>query len=199
MKTRLDPVLVTPPESDVLALADVKAHLRVDHDDDDDLIGGLISAALAYVEGWRGVTGRALISQTWSESLPYFSHKLPLRLGPVQSITSVTYFDLNEVSQTVPTGVYRLHSAAGRGYLVQRDGQSWPSAFSRDDAVTVTYVAGYGADADAVPADLLQGMRLLIAHWYENREAVVTGTIATSMPIAADAILGRYRRTGLPA
>lgn len=34
---------------------------------------------------------------------------------------------------------------------------------------------------------------LLISHWYTNREAVVTGTIATTMPLAYESLIQAYR------
>ncbi|MFP5432845.1 MAG: head-tail connector protein [Alphaproteobacteria bacterium] len=38
---------------------------------------------------------------------------------------------------------------------------------------------------------------LLVGHWYANREAVVTGTIATQLPMAVDALLAPLRRVGI--
>lgn len=35
---------------------------------------------------------------------------------------------------------------------------------------------------------------LLIGHWYVNREAVVTGTIATTLPLAYDSLIHPYRQ-----
>ncbi|MBW5800068.1 head-tail connector protein [Halomonas elongata] len=41
--------------------------------------------------------------------------------------------------------------------------------------------------------DLTTAMLLLIGHWYENREAVVMGTIATQVPMAVEALIAPYR------
>lgn len=40
-----------------------------------------------------------------------------------------------------------------------------------------------------IPETYLLAMMLLIGHWYENREAVVTGTIATIIPLAYEQLL----------
>ncbi|WP_375414632.1 head-tail connector protein [uncultured Bradyrhizobium sp.] len=49
-------VVVTPPEEPAVSLEEMKAHLRVDHDDDDDEIESLVAAAQAGFEdpdiGW---------------------------------------------------------------------------------------------------------------------------------------------------
>lgn len=39
---------------DILPLADLKEHLRVDFADDDNLLTGELEAARGYVEGWCG-------------------------------------------------------------------------------------------------------------------------------------------------
>jgi len=46
---------------------------------------------------------------------------------------------------------------------------------------------------DTTPAPLGVAVAMLAAHFYENREAVVTGTIATPLPWAVDSIVDAYR------
>ena len=45
-----------------MTLAEAKAYLRVEHDDDDDVIAALIAGARVHVEAQ---TRRALITQSW--------------------------------------------------------------------------------------------------------------------------------------
>lgn len=40
-----------------------------------------------------------------------------------------------------------------------------------------------------VPEDYLMALMMLLGHWYANREAVVTGTIATGLPLAYEDLL----------
>lgn len=68
-------------------------------------------------------------------------------------------------------------------------GTSWPSTRPQREAVQVVYVAGYGAASD-VPANVRQAILLQVGHMYANREAVVTGTIATTIPLAVRSLLG---------
>lgn len=196
MWTKLRPVRTIAPVNRIVSVADAKAHLRVDYDDDDSLIERLIEAVESHLDGYAGILGRALISQTWQEQFPYFRYDMPLRLGPVQSVTSVSYYDNDEALQTASADTYRLHETASRAYLQQRDGQSWPSTYTRDDAVTITYVAGYGDDASDVPAGIVQAALLLVSHWYENREGVAAGISMADVPMAVDALLTPYRRVG---
>jgi Phage gp6-like head-tail connector protein len=43
------------------------------------------------------------------------------------------------------------------------------------------------------PASLDHAVLLLVGHWYANREAVITGTIASTVPMAFDALVAPHR------
>lgn len=193
MVKRLKPVRTVAPANPLLSVAEAKSHLRVDHSDDDTYIADLVLAAQGWLDGFGGVLGRALINQTWQEQLAGFAPRIPLLVGPVQSIINITYFDADETEQTLSTDVYRL-LGGGRDYLVEKSGQVWPSTYARDDAVTITYVAGYGAAANAVPAQIRQAARFLVGHWYEHREAAVSGPM-TAMPLAVQSMIRPFRAT----
>ena len=58
---------VIAPAEPVVALADVKADLRVDHSDPDSVIQAQIDPATSQLDGYSGVLGRCLVSQTWGQ------------------------------------------------------------------------------------------------------------------------------------
>lgn len=188
-----------PPETDqkIIELDEAKDHCRVAHDenDEDPLIKNLILAAESHIDGYEGILGRALITQTWVQELDRFWSEMRLPLAPIQSIASIRYYDINETQQTLADTVYRLHSDAVSPYITLQSDQEWPATFDRDDAVEITFVAGYG-NADAVPETIRQAMLLMVGHWYENRELLVPGQLSP-MPMAADALLQPYRRTSI--
>lgn len=188
----LKPVRTAAPAASLLDLDEAKAALRIDFDDDDTLITALCSAAEQMLDGYSGILGRPLVTQTWREDFPYFRYEMPLRLRDVQSVSSVTYFDAEGAEQTVAASVYRLHERASHAYLVQRSGQSWPVAGVRDDAVSITYVCGYGDTGSDVPAPIRRAAYLLVGHWYERREAVVPKAMA-DLPLGVRALLSPYR------
>ncbi|MCX5478457.1 head-tail connector protein [Kaistia geumhonensis] len=194
----LAPVLITAPAETPVSLAEAKAHCRVDHDDDDLLIEALILAAVGHLDGWSGVLGRALVTQTWRQDFFGFGSTrcgpLRLALSPVSSISSLTYFEPSGAQQALSAGVYRLLTDE-RGPFVECVGDStWPSTACRSDSVSVTYVAGVAA-AD-VPAPIKAATLLIVGHLYANREAVAESTLA-ALPYAVDALIAPYRRVGL--
>lgn len=46
----------------------------------------------------------------------------------------------------------------------------------------------------AMAPDIWQAVYLLVAHWYATREAVVTGTIATTVPLGFERLLWYRKR-----
>lgn len=190
----LVPVRTVAPATTPVSLSDVKAHCRVSHNDDDTVLTSLLNAAVGYLDGWHGVLGRCLVTQTWRQDFAGFSSCMRLPLGPVASITSITYYDADNVQQTLSAGVYGLFTDERGSYAGLKPGQSWPSVYSRADAVSVTFVAGSAA-AD-VPAPIKAAIMLLVGHWNENREAVTAGSMS-ELPLAVNALISPHRRVGL--
>ena len=71
-----------------------------------------------------------------------------------------------------------------------------PTRLAAGIALDVTI--GYGDTALDVPEPLRQAMRLLIAHWYENRGLVVTGAMSlAALPATVAALIAPYRMVSL--
>jgi len=182
--------LVTPPALEPITLDEAKAHLRVEHDLDDQLIESLISSATNSVEL---TLNRALINQTWVHTFDKFPGVLTCDLqAGVSSITSITYQDTANVQQTLPADVYELTGGTVSGFRLAY-GKEWPSVLDHKDSVSVTVVVGYGATRHDVPQAIRQAMLLLIGNWYENRESTVIGTITAQLPHAVDLLLRGYK------
>lgn len=154
-----------------LTVAQAKSHLRVDISADDTLIGTLITAAREWVEQY---CQQSFVQHTYRADLPGFWDVMQLPLGPVQSITSIKYYDTASPNalQTLSTNVYALNHDT----VTRNDGQSWESVAYRNDAVQITYTTGWkdtsspqGTGA-SVPWAVKQAMLLLIGDSYENRE-----------------------------
>lgn len=186
--------IVTQPASEVVTVAEMKSHLRIDSDDEDTIIGDYITAATDMVDAEFGEIGQALITQTWSLVLPMFpgSGRFDLPVSPVQSITSVTYYDGDNAEQTLTASAYRLTALQDRARVDLVNGYSWPATYDRADAVTVTYVAGYGDASTDIPEGIRQAVRMLAAHFYENREAVTEAKLAEA-PLGVRHMLMKYR------
>lgn len=174
---------------------EAQTHLRLDTNDDQALVEGLIVTARMSVEEF---TQRQLITATYTlkmDTFPSSDCAIELPRPPLISLTSVAYLDASGVSQTLSsTTDYQSDLLSSPGRLLPAPGQVWPTTeYQRLNAVTIVYTAGYGAAGSSVPRPLKQAMLLLIGQWYEHRENIVVGTIATELPMAVKMLCSPYR------
>lgn len=189
----LKPVRTVAPAVALITTAEAKAHLRVDHSDEDTLIDNLVSAATTHLDGYAGVLGRALTTQTWKIETDAFADPLRLPVGDLIAVTSVKYYDLNNAQQTLATTVYGAFSDDGGPYIGLKADQDWPDVYDRRDAIEVIWTAGYGATAANVPQAIRQAALLLVGHWYTNRDAVQVGMSVAELPLAVSALIEPFR------
>jgi uncharacterized phiE125 gp8 family phage protein len=204
--------IVTPPATEPISLVEAKAHLRVDHNDDDATIAFLITVARQYVDAVSGWLGRALVAQTWDLVFDAFpipqasccgpvtpsgmpSAAIEMPWPPLQSVTSVKYIDTAGVETTLAATEYMVDTISDPGWLIPIS--AWPATKNVANAVMIRFVAGYGPTAADVPAPVRHALLLLIGHWYENREQVIAqyeGNATTlPLPFGVDALLSSFR------
>jgi uncharacterized phiE125 gp8 family phage protein len=188
--------LVNGPDTALISTDDAKVHLRVDHDEEDAYIAGLVQAATDHLDAEHGILGRALITQRWQLTMQAFpAGALYLPVGRVQQVTSVAYYDTDNAEQALATDQYRLIINDESAIMELVAGVSWPSTYARSDAVKVQYDTGYGDTPADVPQAIRSAALLLVGHWYENRDAVIVGTISSELPLAVQTLLSNYRVT----
>ena len=187
------PVRTVAPATALVSLDEVKAHCRVDFDDDDAMLGALTQAATDFLDGWTGILGRCLISQTWRIDVYDWVGDIRMPFPDVQSVT-VKYFDADNAEQTVSSSLYELLEDHRGSFVRFLDAFTEPAIYDdRSDAIQITLVAGYGDNISDVPQAIRQAALLLIGHWYESREAVSAGAMK-EVPMAVDALTKIYRR-----
>lgn len=191
------PLLVTAPAEMPVGLDEAKAHLRVDHAEDDVFITALIAAATSHLDGWAGTLGRCLVTQTWSRTwsgFPACDH-LPLPFVDADDVT-VAYRPPGAASdETLASSLWHHVRAADGDRLHLASGFAWPATAERPDAVTVTATHGFGAAA-AVPQPIKAAILLMIGDLYRNRETGVVGTVSqpVSMSVTVEALLAPWRK-----
>lgn len=182
--------LVSAPASRALTLAEAKAHLRVDGTDEDTYITDLIEAAEELVESRLG---HAMVSRTYRLHLDRFpldgdrfAPDIRLPMWPVASSGfSIKYTDpATGTEATLDAGTYVLHRHAQPAVVRLAEGKSWPTVNASPSTVRIEFVAGLAQAS--VDERIKQVTRQLVGHWFANREAVVTGTIATEVPASLE-------------
>ena len=180
------------PSVEPVTLDEAKAQCRVDLSDDDALITALIVAAREYLEG---LDWRAWMTQTveyWLDDWPR-NFVIDLPRPPVQSVTSIKYYDIHDAEFTFASTNYFVDTITEPARIGLNWNCNWPPESLRAvNAVCVTYVAGWPAQ-EYFPQRLKQAMLLLIGHWYENREASTVGAVNRQIELGVKDLLGLDR------
>src|SRR5262245_57253066 len=133
--------LITAPADPVLTLAQAKAHLRVDHNDEDDLITALVLAATANVETF---TGRALIDQTWELVLDSFPDdtnlfEIEIPKPPLIEVVRIAYDDELGDEQVMAAADYFVDNASEPGWVVPASDSLWPATLDAINTVRIRF------------------------------------------------------------
>lgn len=176
----------TTDANDIISVADIKEHLRVTHDLEDDLIVGIRAAAINYVQNYANVV---LGSVTAYGYMPAFAATY-FPIGPVTAVSTVEYETDNEGTLT---------TMSSNDWHV--DTRTRPARISFSDIpspyehalmpIRVTFTVGHGTDA--IPGVIIQALKLLCAHFYENRQEEIVGTITSRVKLGLDALLSGER------
>lgn len=180
--------VTSEPASEPVSVSEAKTQLKITGSSQDTEVASFIKTSREVVEK---LTGRSLITQTRQVKLDYFPfcNFIELTNGPLIGSVAITYYDTDEVSQTLSSSDYWVDTHSEIPRVVIKN--YWPATKDMPNAVTVQYVAGYGA-ASAVPSPLKEAMLMLIGHYDLNRQAVITGTIATEIPEGVHRLIGPY-------
>lgn len=198
---------ITGPAEEPVTLDQVKAHCRVDFNEDDALLVGLIATMRQRAEA---ITRRALVTQRWrfttdafptgalitrqwrfaTNTAPYGVLALPK--PALISVETVKYLDSAGTLQTLSPSAYDVHAEELVGGIVPVYGTTWPDTRAGLGTVQVDYTAGYGAAA-AVPQAIKSWMLCYIAAAYENRASTITGRSISAIDLPfVDALLDDY-------
>ena len=164
----MTPVLVTPPAALPVDSAVMRAHLRVDHSEEDALIEALIASGTGHLDGWSGILGRCIMPQTWKVTAEPGDIILPMP-------------DVTEASAEYEAGASALTITA----------TALGPSVTIAEACDVTFTC-------AMPEHLLPAaqaaIRLLVGHWYATREAVSAGMAETPLTVETLVAQMRWRR-----
>ncbi len=188
-------VLVTPPAIEPVSLADAKAHLRVDVDDEDVLIQSLILTSRLQIEAALSI---ALVTQSWMMKLDGWPREgiVALPMAPLRSVTEIRVHAADGTPMIVSPDHYEV-DASSNPPRIARHATAALVPGRRVAGIAVDFTAGFGDSADDVPAPIRQALLMLVAHWYENREPPTPRMVPPVVPDQISDLLRSYRTVRL--
>lgn len=200
--------LITGSIVEPVSLAEAKAQCRVTASDEDGMMAGLLLAAREHCENhthrvFSTQTFALSVDQRWPTVFNYRNvdrhRRIVLPKPPAQSVVNVSYVDTFGATQVLDPSQYQFSKGTLHGFIDQAYGVCWPAVRRQPDAITVQFVAGYGTNPSNLPESIRQAILMLIAHFYQNREAVV-GTDARvspiELPLGVESLLSKHVTEG---
>jgi uncharacterized phiE125 gp8 family phage protein len=183
--------ITSEPTIEPVTLEEAKQWRRVaGFTDHDEIISDLIKHARELAEQ---LLNRSLITQTVVAYAAAFDTTLTLPRAPVQSISSVKYYDSADVQQTLSTDVYQSDLKAEPCTITTKKSQTWPSVYDRYNPIEITFIAGYGAQPDTVPEAIKTLIKMLLSTYHDFDAGVVIGTIHKDLPLGVATLVGNWK------
>ena len=181
------------PVAEPVTLAEAKAHLRIDHGDDDDLLAGLVRAARQEVER---STGMALLAQSWRLVLDDWPQNgcVLVRIHPLREVQSITAFGSEGEGSVIDPDTYQV-DAVSRPARIHFTAPVAP--LRAMNGLEIDFTAGFGEAGTDVPDLLRRAILLLAAHWYEFRTGFGPEEQPVSYPPAYERLIAGYRERRL--
>lgn len=197
-------IVTVVPSVEPVSTTEAKAQLRIHTDDTtyDTEITRKLAAARQWIERRFGIS---IISQTRKQIQDRFPcdgswSSVKLLYPPVQSITTFSYTDSEGVTQTLVAGTNYSSTGLMTPTLGAQDIiipqlypiSFWPTIKSVPGAVSITYVAGFGADGTYVPQPVKEAVLMVLAHFFEQRQAEITGESIAKFEMDVDRVMSGY-------
>jgi len=172
--------------AEILSIAEIKAHCRIDHDDDNALLSIYRSAAVTLIEQ---ATDSDITPTVYEESYSGFYRSHHLTALPIDALSEVSYSDINNVKQIIASSNYTWYFPdSARGVVTFKDAYVFPTTFNKPDAVVIKYTVGVGIVSSLIKAAIL----LQIGSFYEHRENETELNLKT-IAIGVQRIIDLYR------
>ena len=188
----------TGPAVEPVTVAEAKAHLRVDTSEDDAYVQNLVTSAREWCEQ---CLDRTLVNTQWVMRFDSFPPdgtqdielpRPPMATAGTTTAVSLTFTYENGTTATYSTASYRVDRNSTPGAVKTLYGQTWPPHLMDDNAVSVTWWAGYGAAGSSVPAAIRHAILMIVGILYEKRAAAESGSL-NEVPFGVKSLLDSQR------
>jgi uncharacterized phiE125 gp8 family phage protein len=157
------------PSAQPVTAEEVKLYSVIPYSQEDALVERWIKAATELAEDYQY---RSYLTQTWQMTFDKFPAKSCFLVprSPLISVVSIKYTGADGTEYTLDPSEYIVSTQGEIGKISLTYLNTWPTTTLQPvDAVTVTFTAGYGADASAVPEHVKDAIFVYCAHRYEFR------------------------------
>lgn len=190
-----------PSETDVLALVTVdqmKAQKRIVTNRENDFIRDCILDAWGYLDGVEGKCRRAVLPQTYRLTLSrWCGYRVAIPVHGARAVTKISATIGGAAPVELLPSAFRIeHTADGISASVMvLPGTILAGMVDDRDSVVIEFSAGW-PEAASVPRAFRRALRLIAAHFYDNREETFgdnrVSVVSRSIELGASKLLEKW-------
>ncbi|MGE6743523.1 head-tail connector protein [Allorhizobium pseudoryzae] len=181
--------VIEQPGAEPLTLAQVKAHLRVEHAEEDDLLAGLVTVARQFLEAETGVCLMRQRLRLYLDRWPK-DGVIQLLRGPVQSLDAVTVYEADGSPVSVPVADHLLDGDSRPSRLWLRD---TPQPGQAINGIEIDLTVGFGEAGADVPGPLIRALLIHVAQMYAVRGTFSLDQQPAAVPDGYERLIAGYR------
>ena len=130
----------------------------------------ITNAIKTAMKAFENISRRTLMKTVFRTYRDCWQNCFELRRSPLVSIGSVKYFDTDAVEQTVATADYYIEKDPAYSLIRFDEDFDYPGLkANRPQQIIIDFTAGYADDETEVPADIQQGILMMICFMDANR------------------------------
>lgn len=179
----------------VVSLTALKKHVAIDAAETyyDDMLTDMEAAAVEYIESRSRLILRNSSYEVYCDRFPEGRDPLYIPLWPIRTgAIDISYTDASGVSRTYTTAQKVILTSPASLYPAV--GDEWPETQEDNvQAVSFSVNTGYVNNA-AIPSMVKHAVKLLVAHWFRNRETVIVGSISKEIELALASLMVQFRK-----
>jgi len=176
----------------VVTLDEARLHLRVTHNLDDDYITRLIRASQILCEG---ICNGDFTSCDWVFQCDTWEQIYNIPYSGMNNITSIVYKDTTGASITWAASNYYIGGVSIQpNRIAIEDNTSYPDLYNGLGGILVKFTTRPMWSKYSLMSELAaQAVLITVSDLYENRQSVIVGRIASSIPKTADYLLSQLK------
>jgi hypothetical protein len=197
--------------TEIISVADLKEFMRIDGNDEDDLIALFRNTAISMIEKdlnyyvfgetqfnlWLDAPDEyeAAMSRggqrvtALSEVMRYLNF-IEIIKRPLKSVESIKYYGQDDNEYEYSSDYYRVDTLSLLPRVVLTQTSTWPSDIRNSKGIAIAFTAGED-DAANIPADLINAVKMLANYLYENRGCDMSSM--TGLPSMIASLISSYR------
>lgn len=176
-----------------LDLIEVKTHCKIDGNDEDAYLTGLIQSAAATFERESKLL---LMAAEYVSVFGRWAGALAGLQGPLAQVLSISYVDVLGASVEMSSDYYQVSQLYPDRVHITQPLDLLPLLALHPEPILVRYLAGYTAPAQ-LPPEFRQWLLLMVGHWYENRTPLVIAVNTAEVPLSAKYLMNLIREPTL--